>query len=379
VTTIRFLHTADWQLGMRRHYLDEEALPRYMQARIDAVAAMAKLARECDCAFSIVCGDVFESNQVDRRTIGRTLEALAEFPGPVYLLPGNHDPLDAGSVYRSGDFARRPSGVRLLDTNDLVEVSNRVELVGVPWHSRHPRRDLVAEACARLEARPGVLRVCVAHGAVDREAPDPDDPALISVASAERALHEGRIHYLALGDRHSVTEVAPRIWYSGTPLATGYRETDPGQALVVELDERHCTVERHRVGSWRFLERSLQLESSADLDELEEWLAALADKPCTVVKLRLTGSLGLADRARLESLLEQAGELLAALEQRRDALVVLPAEPDLAALDLAGFARAAVDELAEKAAGDDEEAGVARDSLALLYRLRAVTERETPA
>ena len=68
---VRFLHTADWQLGMTRHFLDEEAQGRFSQARIDVIVRMAELADRRDCAFVVVAGDVFETNQPDRRTLGR--------------------------------------------------------------------------------------------------------------------------------------------------------------------------------------------------------------------------------------------------------------------------------------------------------------------
>ena len=87
MSRIRFLHTADWQLGMRRHFLTEEALPRYRQARIDAIRTIGEIAEEQRCAFIVVAGDVFESNQIDPRTLRLTLEALDAIPVPVYLLP----------------------------------------------------------------------------------------------------------------------------------------------------------------------------------------------------------------------------------------------------------------------------------------------------
>jgi len=34
---VRFVHTADWQLGMSRHFLDTDAQARFTAARIDAV------------------------------------------------------------------------------------------------------------------------------------------------------------------------------------------------------------------------------------------------------------------------------------------------------------------------------------------------------
>jgi len=382
VTTIRFLHSADWQLGMRRHFLSEEALPRYMQARIDAIATMAEAAREVSCDFAVVCGDVFESNLVDRRTLGRALEALGGFSCPIYLLPGNHDPLDAGSIYKSREFSDRPQSVRVLDCSSPVTVRPGLELVGVPWHSKHPRRDLVADVLATLEPTRGVVRICAGHGIVDSLSPDRDDPACIRVATVEEALASGRIHFLALGDRHSVTEVAPRIWYSGTPEPTAYRETDPGFALIVELEEsgEACHVARREIGRWRFRERSFELAGEADtasLAELEEWLDGLDHPDRTVVKLRLSGSVGLSGRAHLDTLLEGRRELLAGMETRDAELVTLPDAADLGEMDLSGYARPALERLRALAndPGDPEKARTARDALALLYRLAAEESR----
>ena len=42
---MRFLHTADWQLGMTRHFLAGDAQPRYSAARRDAVAGLGRAGR----------------------------------------------------------------------------------------------------------------------------------------------------------------------------------------------------------------------------------------------------------------------------------------------------------------------------------------------
>ena len=76
VSMIRFLHTSDWQLGMTRHFLSEGAQERYSQARFDAIRTMGRVAKEEGCGFMLVCGDTFESNQVDRKAVARALEAL---------------------------------------------------------------------------------------------------------------------------------------------------------------------------------------------------------------------------------------------------------------------------------------------------------------
>ncbi len=41
-----FLHASDWQLGMTRHLLSQEAQVRFTQDRTDAVRAIGCLAKE---------------------------------------------------------------------------------------------------------------------------------------------------------------------------------------------------------------------------------------------------------------------------------------------------------------------------------------------
>src|SRR5680860_1117936 len=149
---VRFLHTGDWQLGMTRHFLSGDAQARYSEARLDAVRHIAELARVEDCSFVVVSGDVFESNHLDRQVVVRSLDAMATFDIPLYLLPGNHDPVNAGSVYRSATFRDHcPEQVVLLDSPGIVAVPGvNVELVAAPLNSKQPLEDLVAKACTGL-------------------------------------------------------------------------------------------------------------------------------------------------------------------------------------------------------------------------------------
>src|SRR4030042_6452228 len=142
----RFLHTSDWQLGMTRHFLSEGAQERYSQARFDAIRTIGRVAKDEKCQFMLVCGDAFESNQVDRKTVARALEALKDVPVPVYILPGNHDPLNAASVYRSSVFIeRRPAHVHVIESATPLEVAECVELMGAPWMSKRPAANPIEE------------------------------------------------------------------------------------------------------------------------------------------------------------------------------------------------------------------------------------------
>ena len=373
---VKFLHTADWQLGMTRHFLAGEAQARFSEARIDAVRRIGALAEREGCGFVVVCGDVFESNQVGRQVVVRALDAMAATPGVTfYLLPGNHDPLDPSTVYRSPTFTQHcPSNVVVLEAPDPVAVSPGVELVPAPWFTKRPLVDLVAEACAELEPT-GVVRIVAGHGALDSMSPNPNDPALISLGGIEQCLAAGTVHYVALGDRHSTTEVgnSERIWYAGAPEATDYDEVDPGNVVVVELDAAGVRPQVEEIGKWRFLSRDWELTGDRDIRHLAEWLGGLKDKECAIVRLALTGQLSLGQNAQLESLLDYQADLFAALVrwERRSDLAVLPDDADVDDLGLSGFARESLGDLRELAKSG-EQAVAARDALGLLYRLAEV-------
>jgi DNA repair exonuclease SbcCD nuclease subunit len=372
----RFIHTADWQLGMTRRFLSPEAQARFTAARIDAIRTIGRLAIEHGAAFVVVGGDVFETNQVDRQIVVRTLDALGDFPTVTfYLLPGNHDPLDAGSVFTSQTFTKHvPANVVVLGDSTPIPVTDGLEIVGAPWFSKRPDTDLVARATVDLPAN-GTLRVVVGHGGVDTLAPDPDNPALISVADLEAGVAEGRFHYVALGDRHSTTPVGAsgRIHYSGAPEPTDFREVDPGNVLLVDLDTSGVSVEPLRTGTWRFALKSFDVVGPDDCARVASYLDDLDDKQTTVVKLALVGTLSLAAYGELEATFDHHRDLLAGLvtSESRSDLAVLPDEADLAAMDLKGFGREALEELFELAKReDDEQSETAQRALELLYRLQ---------
>ncbi|HEY2450034.1 MAG TPA: exonuclease SbcCD subunit D [Mycobacterium sp.] len=377
---MRFVHTADWQLGMTRHFLAGEAQPRYSAARRDVVVGLGSLAADVSAEFVVVAGDVFEHNQLAPQVISQSLEAMRAIGIPVYLLPGNHDPLDASSVYTSALFkAECPANVTVLDRAGIHEVRSGLQIVAAPWRSKAPTTDLVADVLDGLPAD-GVTRVLVAHGGVDVLDPDPTKPSLIRLAGVEDALARGAVHYVALGDKHSLTEVGGtgRIWYSGSPEVTNYDDVEgnPGHVLVVDLDEsnpqRPVTVDVRKVGRWRFSTLNRQVDSSRDIADLDLNLDLMPDKDRTVLRLALIGSLTVTDRAALDACLDKYSRLFASLRvwDSHSDLAVIPADGEFTDLGIGGFAAAAVEELVETArTGDSDTAGDAQAALALLLRL----------
>ena len=369
---IRFLHTSDWQLGMTRSFLSEEAQSRYCQARFDAIRTMGRIAKEKQCQFMLVCGDSFESNQVDRKTVARAIEALKEVTVPVYLLPGNHDPLNAASVYWSSTFIeKKPAHVHIIENTIPIQVGDGFELAGAPWLSKRPNGNPIADLLNALPPAGSIKRIFVGHGIIDIFTPDKEAENVIMVSKLEAAISEGKVHFIALGDRHSLTKVGSgdRIWYSGTPEFTDFREDHSGFCQIINMDADQVTTEEVKIGQWSFIEELMDLNTEDDVESLQKKLEDIPNRERSVVKLVLKGSLTLSLHGVLQNHIFAAKDVLAGSVINEDDLLVIPNDTDFTNLGFSGFADATVKRLRDKIDQGGPEGTVARDAFMLLLRL----------
>jgi len=131
----------------------------------------------------VVWGDVFKSSLVDRKTVSRALEALEDVPVSVYLLPGNRDPLNAASVYRSTTFLeRKPAHVHVIEDTTPTRVDEGIEIVGISEPEQVPPilPDITTEANSIVN--------------VDRIGADKNPDTLWKIADAFCGKHR-RTHY----------------------------------------------------------------------------------------------------------------------------------------------------------------------------------------
>src|SRR5882672_1330995 len=99
---LRILHTADWHLGRRFPSFPEEAQKKLSRARMEVVDRILDVARR-QRADAIVCaGDVFDEpapSQDFWEGLVTVFRGRDDDHPPVFLLPGNHDPLTPESVW----------------------------------------------------------------------------------------------------------------------------------------------------------------------------------------------------------------------------------------------------------------------------------------
>ncbi|MBI4612953.1 MAG: DNA repair exonuclease [Planctomycetes bacterium] len=276
---VKFLHTADWQLGMKALQAGEKAR-EVRAARFDAVERALRLAVDEAVDFVLVAGDTFEDPDVDDSVIRRAVDLLEQLaPMPVFVLPGNHDPLVPGGVWERASWRQAGDHVTLFRERTEVAAGPHVALYPCPLTQKQSGIDPTAWIPAR-EAGDQRMRIGVAHGALDILPDRVNFPI-----DGGRAESSG-LDYLALGDWHGL-HLAERIAYPGTIEPSAFGERDPGHVLVVEIDgaRRAPRVRPLRVAGLRWWEANPKILDPTDVEQLERAIASLGAPEKLVLRL----------------------------------------------------------------------------------------------
>lgn len=257
---VKFLHTADWQMGMKALQAGEKA-KEVRAKRFETAARVVELAKQEGVEFVLLAGDLFEHHDVDDSVVRKTVAVLDSLaPTPVFVLPGNHDPLVAGGVWDRQSWKRIGDHVTLLREADEVQISDNVALYPAPLMQKQSTLDPTAWMPSR-EAGDERIRLGIAHGALDVLPERTNFP--IAVTRAD----EAGLDYLALGDWHGLVQHG-RTVYSGAMEQTSFREKDPGNVVIVEISSAGAepVVSRKHVGAlqWRELDPAIRDETDVE-------------------------------------------------------------------------------------------------------------------
>jgi len=368
---VRFIHTADWQIGKVFRFVDDATMGVLQEARLEAIASLGRLALAEDAASVLVAGDVYDVATAEDRTLGQPLERMRGFPGVQWhLIPGNHDPHQPGGPWERVLRRGLPDNVRVhLEAAPVVLAGGRAQLLPAPL----ARRRTLTDPTAWMDQAPtpeGTLRIGLAHGSISAFGSDQRaQPNLIDPARPARA----RLDYLALGDWHGTKRIGPRCWYAGTPEVDDFGIEAGGQALLVELPAPGAPAEVRpcAVGRFCWEQETLQIHGIDDVEVALARMRALHDEPARLlIDLGLEGTLSLAGRERLGRALDELRAAVCFLRVDDERLYLSPSAEDLEAIAHGGFVRVAAESLKALADDPDEPAReIAARALLRLYAL----------
>ena len=181
-----------------------------------SLRAVLTTARALRADIALLAGDTFENNQLSAGILGRDGRLLAETGMPVVILPGNHDPAAAGSVFVRGGFAELPNVSILGVTHDEAVPFGAFDLE--IWG--HAHRDYFSMAPLRGPRRRSTRwQVAIAHGHYEPPATRAN-PLRPSWVFSDEEIAATAADYLALGHWDRAVRVGNGIvpaYYSGSP------------------------------------------------------------------------------------------------------------------------------------------------------------------
>ena len=312
-------------------FADDRTQVLLQQARLDAIAKIAKLAMAHNARTVLVAGDVYDKESPEAKTLAEPLEVMRRFPAVSWhLIPGNHDPDLPNGLWHRVLSNGLPDNVHVHREAAPYRLDHRTWLLPAPLRQKHTHGD----PTAWMDSAPtpeGCQRIGLAHGSIVEFGSSSATPNLIAPDRAKKA----GLAYLALGDWHGTKAIGPDTWYAGTPESDGFDQSESGQALVIDLDTAMLSVAAHPIGKHRWIQDSITLQNADDIRHLDQRIRNdQPDLSRLLLRLEVRGMLTLAEHELFERMIAETGlnAALAYLDLDSTHLVPRPSEDELDAL-----------------------------------------------
>jgi len=339
VNAFRFLHCADLHLDSPFSGLKDvpsslrQLLKRSTFAALDKVI---RLAIQEHVDFVLIAGDIYDAADRSLRAqlrFQRAVERLSEHGIQVYIVHGNHDPLEGRTAKLAWPNGVHVFGADQPETKQAVcsERGILAQIHGMSYRTASVEANLAALLAAQPRL-PDVYQIGLLHANVDGDAAH-DNYAPCS----KRELLASGIDYWALGHIHTrvaMTGEGDRdgtaVVYPGNTQGRSVRECGPKGCYIVHVNEHgSASLTFHETGviRWAVEEVFIEgLDSEQDVkDELEARIDAIrrqAGGRPSIVRFVLRG------RGQAHDLLRTRAALAELLAELREAESLVPAADD---------------------------------------------------
>lgn len=353
--TVRFLHSADWQIGKVYRFIDSDTIGVLQDARLNAINKLGNIAIERELEFVLVAGDVYDAENLSARSENQPLERMRKFSRVQwYLLPGNHDPHRPNGLWDRLRKRGLPKNVHVCDQAQPMSIdANKVYILPAPLHYKSTLRD-PTEYMDSVELPEQCIRIGLAHGSITTfgsgETKNFINPDRYKTA---------RLAYLALGDWHGQRPINSRCWYSGTPEIDRFGVEGGGKALIVTAYAGSHKPKVESVDTTEFFWETLneKINDSQQIDRLGNKLSNLGpDLERILVRLKVEGVISLALHSKFEEkIVGRFDASFRYLSVDNENLHLQMTEDDLNRVDTGGFVRKAAEKLKDLAENSEGE------------------------
>lgn len=277
---VRLLHTADIHLGRQFPAFGEKGI-EYRNQIIRTFEKIADHAIKQKVNVLLISGDLFDSNRVYGLVLSKVvavLTTLGKAGVKVCLIPGTHDPYDAGSIYRAILF---PDNVTILYPERKMVTFDDLDLTVYGLFPEQP--DIFPIPATKSHFRVGMAHCSIKSGNNKSESEAMLDREQIAASGLD---------YIALGHWHSYLDVsqgAVNAAYCGAPEPIDIDQDGAGNVIIVELqDPKEIKCQPLHVGTKKCKTVSLDISPFNSSEDLVQSIQQHSD-PNLILRLNLTG------------------------------------------------------------------------------------------
>lgn len=244
---LRLIHAADLHLDSSFETLSVEAAEKRREGQREMLFAIAELAEEYGAHAVLLSGDVFEKDDISKKSQDAFVRAFSALSIPVFISPGNHDPYTPSSLWAR---MRLPENVHIFK-KEAVEYKYLPDLHMRVWGAGFENSfcSPLLESFIAPKKEDGITDVMLIHG---------DTTAGGSSYNAinRQQITASGMDYIALGHIHKRSELervdGTAFSYPGCTEGRGYDETGEKGALLVTIAGKDVKTRFFNLGGVRY-------------------------------------------------------------------------------------------------------------------------------
>ncbi len=264
--SIKILHFADVHLDISFAGMGfpVEVARQYRQSLRDAVKRLIDLALKEAVSAVTVGGDLYEQERFTADTGNFLAEQFARLGDiPVFLAPGNHDPLVPDSLYRQ---IKWPENVTVFQHPKLEPIPLSEEVV--LWGLAHPSPSWREKPLKKFKVPDNRIHILLLHGSDMSNVPSnkvthaPFFPDEIKQAGFAFALlghyHQGRL----------TPEENPILAYPGSPEPLAFCESGLHGAVLLEIESGAVSARHISTRTYRSVQKKINVSELTHRDAI---------------------------------------------------------------------------------------------------------------
>ena len=284
---IKILHTADVHIGAKLTFLGERAEEQRKQINATFSATCALGAKQ-KADLLLIAGDLFDSPYPSAANVLFVQDCLQKLNARgiyVVIIPGNHDLLEAGSIFARDSF-RQSDKLKIFKSGEIEAWSIPALDLVVYGRATLQRKSKSSPLAGLKLQHTAKFHVGVFHGSVELL------PEVDNLPIKKEEIGASGLSYLALGDWHSTLDVSQgktKAFYSGAPELVATTQFGAGNAVMVELGEKGCSADKVAVGKRKAVKLEVDLAKFKDTASLSSELNKRSDAD-TFLSITLNGN-----------------------------------------------------------------------------------------